>query len=153
MRHLFAFLWAQTDQPAIRYFTLTDPDPEPSFVWFILHTFYLIGIVLAVAFAIGIAFGGFRFWTRQTRPPTKLSTQRRQVGAFGADSLFSCASPRLGVFAFVFRYEAGSTFRMAARLADSDLGVYYSAVACSSRDDVAVVQAGLHAETDALAGL
>jgi len=64
MRHLFMFalLRAQTEQPAIRYFTLKDPDPEPSFVWFIVHTFYFIGIVLAVAFVAGLAFGGFRFW-------------------------------------------------------------------------------------------
>ena len=62
MHQLFTFLWAQTERPAIQYFTLTDPDPEPSFVWFILHTFYFIGIVLAVAFVVGLSFGGFRFW-------------------------------------------------------------------------------------------
>ena len=62
MRNLLAFLWAQTEHPAIHYFTLTDPDPEPSFVWFILNAFYFVGTVAAVTFGIGLAFGGFRFW-------------------------------------------------------------------------------------------
>ena len=62
MRHLLAFLWAQTEQPAIRYFTLKNPDPQPSFVWFILNAFYFIGVVLAVTLVVGIVFGSFRFW-------------------------------------------------------------------------------------------
>ena len=73
MHHLLAFLWAQTEQPAIQYFTLTDPDPEPSFVWFILHTFYFIGIVLAVAFVVGLSFGGFRFWLLSKFPYNRLN--------------------------------------------------------------------------------
>lgn len=62
MRNLLAFIWTQTDQPVIRYFTLKDPDPEPSFVWVILNTFFFIGVVLAITIGIGVAFGGFRFW-------------------------------------------------------------------------------------------
>ena len=62
MRHVLAFLWAQTEQPVIRYFTLKDPDPQPSFVFFILNTFFFIGVVLLITMAIGVAFGGFRFW-------------------------------------------------------------------------------------------
>ena len=62
MRHFVEFLWAQTEQPAIRYFTLKNPEPEPSFVWVILNTFFFIGVALAITIAIGVAFGGFRLW-------------------------------------------------------------------------------------------
>jgi len=62
MRHLLMFLWAQTDQPAIRYFNLENPDPDPSFAWVILNAFFFIGVTLLVTIGIGIAFGGFRFW-------------------------------------------------------------------------------------------
>ena len=73
MRHLLAFIWAQTDQPVIRYFTLKDPDPEPSFVWVILNTFFFIGVALAITFGIGIAFGGFRFWLLSKFPNNRFN--------------------------------------------------------------------------------
>lgn len=73
MRDVLAFLWAQTDQPAIRYFTLKDPDPEPSFVWVILNTFFFIGVALAVTLAIGVAFGGFRLWLLSKFPNNRFN--------------------------------------------------------------------------------
>jgi hypothetical protein len=67
MRELGIFLWAQT-KPAIQYFTLKNPDPDPSFVWFILNAFFFVGVVLSIAFGIGLAFGGFRFWLLEKFP-------------------------------------------------------------------------------------
>jgi len=62
MGRILTFFLLQTSQPEIQYFTLKDPNPEPSYVWFILNTFFFIGILLLVAFSIGIALGGFRYW-------------------------------------------------------------------------------------------
>ena len=84
MRHVPAFvnfigfIWAQTDQPAIRYFTLKDPDPEPSFVWFILNTFFFIGVILAVTIAIGVAFGGFPLLAVVEIPQQPLQRRRQR---------------------------------------------------------------------------
>ncbi len=73
MRHVLAFLWTQTEQPVIRYFTLKNPDPQPPFVWFILNAFYFIGIVAAVTLVIGIVFGGFRFWLLSKFPNNRFN--------------------------------------------------------------------------------
>jgi len=62
MRPLLTFLLLQVNESTVEFFTLTDPDPEPSFVWFILNAFFFIGVVLVATFAVGIAFGGFRMW-------------------------------------------------------------------------------------------
>lgn len=68
MRDLLAFFWAQTEQPAVRFFTLKNPDPEPSFVWVVLNTFFFIGVALLITLVIGIAFGGFRLWLLRRFP-------------------------------------------------------------------------------------
>lgn len=62
MRALWSFVWLQVNQPEVRYFTLKDPNPEPSLAWFILNAFILIAAMLATMVALGVAFGGFRFW-------------------------------------------------------------------------------------------
>ncbi len=62
MERFFTFLLLQANQPAVRYFTLKDPNPEPSYVWVILNAFLLIGAMLLVAISLGVVFGGFRYW-------------------------------------------------------------------------------------------
>ena len=62
MGNVLKALWLQATQPEIRYFSLKDPNPEPSIAWFILNAFFFIAIALSITFAIGVAFGGFRYW-------------------------------------------------------------------------------------------
>jgi hypothetical protein len=57
-----AFLWAQTNQPRIKYYNLKDPDPEPSLAWFVLNAFAFVGVTIAIVVGLGIAFGSFRLW-------------------------------------------------------------------------------------------
>ena len=57
----------------IRYFTLKDPDPDPSLAWFILNAFFLIAVVLAVTLGIAIAFGGFRYWLLERFPNNRFN--------------------------------------------------------------------------------
>ena len=73
MERLWDALWVQATQPEIEYFRLTNPDPEPSFVWFILNAFFFIAVVLLVTLAIGVAFGGFRFWLLGKYPNNPLN--------------------------------------------------------------------------------
>jgi hypothetical protein len=73
---LFALLSIVSGQPAdegIRYFNLKDPEPEPSLAWFILNAFFLIGVVLLAAIAVGIAFGGFRLWLLERFPHNRFN--------------------------------------------------------------------------------
>jgi hypothetical protein len=70
---LGALLWAQTDQPGIKFYSLKDPDPEPSLAWFILNAFFFVGIVLAVVLGIGIAFGSFRLWLLERFPNNRFN--------------------------------------------------------------------------------
>ena len=65
--------WVQKTQPQIEYFTLKNPDPEPSFVWFILNAFFFIAVALLVTFGIGVAFGSFRFWLLHKFPNNPLN--------------------------------------------------------------------------------
>ena len=73
MGRVLDFLLLQATQPEIRYFTLKDPDPEPSIAWFILNAFFFIGVVLLITFAIGVAFGSFRYWLLEKFPYNKLN--------------------------------------------------------------------------------
>ena len=73
MGQLLTALWAQATRPEIEYFNLKDPNPEPSFVMFILNAFFFIAVVLLVTFAIGVAFGGFRFWLLGKYPNNPLN--------------------------------------------------------------------------------
>lgn len=72
-RALSLFLWAQTDQPGVKFYTLKNPDPEPSLAWFILNAFFFIGIVLAVVVGLGIAFGSFRLWLLEKFPNNRFN--------------------------------------------------------------------------------
>ncbi len=70
------FLAAALLQPAddgIRYFTLKDPNPDPSLAWFILNAFFLIAVVLAVTLGIAIAFGSFRYWLLEKYPNNRFN--------------------------------------------------------------------------------
>ncbi len=62
MERVLAFLLVQANQPGIRYFTLKDPDPEPTYVWVILNAFFFIGVMMLVMISLGMVFGGFRYW-------------------------------------------------------------------------------------------
>ena len=68
MGRLAHFLLLQAEQPAIRYFTLKDPDPVPSLAWFVLNAFFFVGVAIVVVFAIGVAFGSFRYWLLEKFP-------------------------------------------------------------------------------------
>lgn len=73
MGRILDFLWIQATQPEIRYFTLKDPDPEPSIAWFILNAFFFIAVALTITLAIGVAFGSFRFWLLEKFPYNRLN--------------------------------------------------------------------------------
>lgn len=70
-------LSAQANQPEIKFFTLKDPDPEPSLAWFILNAFFLVAVALAVTIAIGVAFGSFRFWLLEKFPHNPFNGVRK----------------------------------------------------------------------------
>lgn len=68
IRAVLAFLQVQTAEPQIRFFNLTDPDPEPSIAWFILNAFLLVGAALGIMITFGFIFGGFRLWLLRRFP-------------------------------------------------------------------------------------
>lgn len=68
-----ALLFLQPPDEGIRFFTLKDPDPDPSLAWFILNAFFLIAVVLAVTLGIAIAFGGFRYWLLEKFPHNRFN--------------------------------------------------------------------------------
>ena len=72
MRSVLTFLLLQAE-PGVRFFTLTDPDPEPSLAWFVLNAFLLIGVALVITLGVGLAFGGFRMWLLEKFPHNKLN--------------------------------------------------------------------------------
>lgn len=63
-----AVLWLQPPEGGIKFYSLKDPNPEPSLAWFILNAFFLIAVVLLVTIGIGIAFGSFRLWLLERFP-------------------------------------------------------------------------------------
>lgn len=69
---LLALQEAQT-QPEIKYYTLKDPNPEPSLAWFILNAFFLVAVVLGVTLAMGVAFGSFRLWLLSKFPNNRFN--------------------------------------------------------------------------------
>ncbi len=73
MGSLYTFFLLQANQPTVKFFTLKDPDPEPSFVWFILNAFFFVGVVALVTLGLGIAFGGFRMWLLTKFPHNRLN--------------------------------------------------------------------------------
>ena len=73
MERFFQFLHLQANQPAVRYFTLKDPNPEPSYVWVILNAFFFIGVMLLVMITLGTIFGGFRYWLLTKFPNNKFN--------------------------------------------------------------------------------
>ena len=73
MERFSTFLLLQADQPGIRYFTLKDPDPEPSYVMFILSAFFFVAVAVAIAISLGVAFGGFRYWLLSKFPNNKFN--------------------------------------------------------------------------------
>ena len=73
MERVLAFLLLQANQPAIRYFTLKDPNPDPSYVWVILNAFFFIGVMLIVMITLGTIFGGFRYWLLTKFPNNKFN--------------------------------------------------------------------------------
>lgn len=60
-------------QPAIKYYTLKDPNPEPSLAWFVLNAFFLIAVVLGVTITLGIAFGSLRVWLLSKFPNNRFN--------------------------------------------------------------------------------
>ena len=63
-------------QPAgdeIKFFSLKDPEPPRGLAWFVLNAFYLVGVAIAVTLAIGIAFGGFRYWLLSKFPHNRFN--------------------------------------------------------------------------------
>ena len=73
MERVFSFLLLQAEQPAIRYFTLKDPNPEHSLAWYVVNAFYFVGVALIVMVSLGILFGGFRYWLLTKFPHNKLN--------------------------------------------------------------------------------
>lgn len=67
------FALQQENLPVIKYYTLKDPDPEPSLAWFVLNAFFYVGIVLLVAIGIGLALGWFRFWLLEKYPKNRFN--------------------------------------------------------------------------------
>ena len=67
------WLWVQSTTPKIEYFTLENPNPEPSVVWVILNAFFFVAVVLLITMAIGVAFGGFRYWLLEKFPNNPLN--------------------------------------------------------------------------------
>jgi hypothetical protein len=65
---LAPLLFLQPSDDGIKYFTLKDPDPDPSLAWFILNAFFLIAVVLAVTIGIAVALGSFRLWLLERYP-------------------------------------------------------------------------------------
>lgn len=61
-RALVLLAEAQASQGGVKFFTLKDPDPDPSLAWFILNAFFFVGIAILVMVALGFAFGSFRYW-------------------------------------------------------------------------------------------
>jgi hypothetical protein len=68
-----ALLASQPPGEGIRYFSLKDPDPEPSLAWFILNAFLLIGVLLLATTVLGIAFGSFRLWLLEKFPHNRFN--------------------------------------------------------------------------------
>lgn len=63
-------------QPAddgIRYYSLKDPNPEPGLAWFVLNAFFLVGVVVLVTLALGVAFGSFRYWLLEKFPHNRFN--------------------------------------------------------------------------------
>ena len=71
-------LWAQTDQPGIKFYSLKDPNPEPSLAWFILNAFYLVGVAILVVVCLGIVFGSFRLWLLEKFPNNRFNGTEEQ---------------------------------------------------------------------------
>lgn len=69
---LLALQEAQS-QPEIKYYTLKDPNPEPSLAWFVLNAFFLVAVVVGATLALGIAFGSFRVWLMSRFPNNRFN--------------------------------------------------------------------------------
>ena len=66
-------LLAQTDQPSIKFYSLKDPNPDPSLAWFILNAFFLVGVAILVVVCLGIVFGSFRLWLLEKFPNNRFN--------------------------------------------------------------------------------
>lgn len=63
-------------QPAddgIEFFSLKDPNPEPSLAWFILNAFLLVGVAIVVILVLGVAFGSLRLWLLEKFPHNRFN--------------------------------------------------------------------------------
>ena len=66
-------LSAQSDQPGIQFYSLKDPNPEPSLAWFVLNAFFFVGVALLVVVCLGIVFGTFRLWLLEKFPNNRFN--------------------------------------------------------------------------------
>ena len=78
---LLAF-FQKIDESQVKFFLLSDSEPEKGYVWFILSAFYLVGVALAVTIIIGVAAGAFRVWLMTKYPNNRFNGSPKAANVY-----------------------------------------------------------------------